>query len=313
MNILTFFRDRRAARASKLYDEAQNLIESRRFEQALPIARKLRKLHHSSAFEIEGLAYAGLDRHEDAVRVLREGLTLAPAAFPNWMLLGSCLSDLERYDEALLAYDRAEACEGADRSVVNLNRSIVASRRNDYEGALRYLANLQYESREMELRAMAHRVDALHHLARNDEAEDVGVRTLNVWRDAKEDVGKGDIGAIASCVAMIRLERGDDREQLLAFAIGWWQRTRHKELLWTIREIRSERSGNAKHYNLLLHAPGVYLNVDAVADSPQEALAFARELEPEDFAIDEVKTIGPKPEEPKGIYFVSGRVFYKEE
>jgi hypothetical protein len=136
------------------------------------------------------------------------------------------------------------------------------------------MANLQYDSREMELRAISQRVNALHNLGRNDEAEDLGIRTLNVWRDANEEEGK--------------------------------------KLLWTIREIRAERSTEAKHYTLRLHAPGVYVGVDAVADSPEEALAFARELEPEDLAINHVKTIGPKPDEPKGIYFVSGRVYYKE-
>jgi hypothetical protein len=174
------------------------------------------------------------------------------------------------------------------------------------------MANLQYDSREMELRAISQRVNALHNLGRNDEAEDLGIRTLNVWRDANEEEGSGDIASIANIVAIIRLARGDDRAQLLAFAIDWRKRTRDKKLLWTIREIRAERSTEAKHYTLRLHAPGVYVGVDAVADSPEEALAFARELEPEDLAINHVKTIGPKPDEPKGIYFVSGRVYYEE-
>jgi len=312
MNLLTFFRDRREARASKLYDEGWELIEERSFGDALKIGRKLRKLNFIGAFEIEGLAYAGLDRHGDAVRVLREGLALAPAAWPNWQLLGSCLSDLQRYDEALLAYDRAEACEGSDLSQIDLNRAIVASRQNDHERSLQLLDKIRdYESREIQLRAISQRVRALHGLGRDGEAEDLGTRTLNVWRDASEDEGQNAVASIASEIALIRQRRGDDRKELLAFAIDWWQRTRNESLLWTIREVRMERSINAKHFNLRLHAPGVYLGVDAVADSPEEALAFVRELEPEPFAIDDVKSVAPA-DQPKGIYYVSARVFYEE-
>jgi tetratricopeptide (TPR) repeat protein len=175
VKLLSLFDFRREKRARRLYDEARELIDSYGYEEALEIGRKLRKLNYSGAFEIEGLAYSHLDRNEDAVRVLREGLTLAPGVFQNWLLLGSCLSNLRRYDEAMLAYERAEACEEADASLVDLNRAIVSARREDREGTLRYLDRITgYESSGMRYRTLDLRVDALHGLGRVSEAEDLG-------------------------------------------------------------------------------------------------------------------------------------------
>jgi len=230
-NVLSFFTRRRQRRAERLYNEGHKALDAHDFENALTIGRKLRKVRYSGAYEIEGLAYIGLDRHEDAVRVLREGLALAPAAWPNWLLLGSCLSDLERYSEALNAYDRAYACDGAD------------------------------------------------------------------------------IGSIACKVGELRLARGED---VLAFAIDSWRRTRHAPLLALIREARPLRSDRAHYFRLLLHGTRFYQSVDVVADSPEEALSFVIELDPEHVVIDEATAVEPRPLDRKGVYRMMGRTYYEE-
>jgi tetratricopeptide (TPR) repeat protein len=328
MKILSFLDRRRRKRAETLYDEARELLDSRLNDKALAIGRKLRKLRYSGAFEIEGLAYSGLDRNEDAVRVLREGLALAPDAWPNWLLLGSCLSNLGRYDEALLAYDRANACAGADRSAIDLNRAIVAMRREDYASVLRHLEGIYITDPDMRFRVIACRVTALRGLGRVAEAEDLGSRTLNEWRDTNDTAGKADAGDIALEVGEMRLERGEDRNVLRSFAIDWWRATRRQSLLWLIRELLPRRSGGSQYFRLMLHgtispesglavdARGFYGSVDVVADSPEEALALLVEIDPPEagvaLTIEETTVREPRPEEPKGVYAVRGRAFYKE-
>ena len=326
MNILTFFRDRSHQRALKLYDEARELVDNGIYEEALKIGRKLRKLRYSGAFEIEGLAYSGLDRNEDAVRVLREGLAIEPSVWLNWLLLGSCLSNLGKFEEALLAYDRAQACPYADRSVIELNRAIVASRRQDYATALRHLDNIGgHESAGMRLTAIECRVTALHALGRDAESEDLGARTLNEWRDSNSDDGQRWVGEIAFVVGDIRRVRGEDRDRLLGDAIAWWRATHHDTLLWLIRELQGRRSPDSQYFRLMLHgrfssedaARGFFTTADVVADSVEEALALLLEIDPfetdAEVTIKEATAVEPRPNDTKGVYWQAGRVYYKKE
>jgi tetratricopeptide (TPR) repeat protein len=323
--LTAFLGRRREQRTMKLYGEGREFIDSFDHERALKIGRKLRKLRYSGAFEIEALAYSGLDREEDAVRVLREGLELAPQAWPNWILLGSCLSNLHQYDEALVAYDRARACEGADLTSIDFNRAILAWRRKEFAEALRLLDTLPpAEREEFRLRVISLRVEVLHALGRDAEAEALAVATLN---EVESDEEPREIGKIAAVLTALRRKRGDGRAQLCADAIRWWRRERHSALLSEIRELHSARSPAAQYFRLVIggvisessplreDADGFFVKVDAVADSPEEALAYYRELEDVEaaFSIDESEVIQPAPNDPKGVCWMSGRVFHERE
>jgi tetratricopeptide (TPR) repeat protein len=328
MDILSFFDFRGRRRAKKLYAEARELVENGSYEEALAIAQKLRELRYSGAYEIEGLAYAKRGNNEEAVRVLREGLELAPGVWLNWMLLGSCLSNLGRYDEALLAYDRAAACEHAEPPVIALNRAIVAGRQGDYEAALRQLDTVhEYESVTMRLRATGTRIDTLHHLGREAEAEDLASRTLHEWRDSNATEGKVDIGEIAILLGQMRLERGENPERLRREANDWWRLTRHEPLLWLIRDLRPLSSPDGQYFRLVLQgkftperaaeldAQGFFASVDVVAGSVEEALALYLELEGAEegleVTVEEAEALEPRPGGRIGVYGAQGRVYYK--
>ncbi len=305
-------------RAKKLYGKARALLDSGAYEEALAIGAKLRRLHYSGAFEIEALAYSALDRDEDAVRVLREGLELAPSVWLNWHLLGNCLSNLHRLDEAMSAYDRAEACPKVDLAIVNLNRAIVAARRQDHAAALRYLERELPDTPQTRLRAGSMRVAALHGLGRDAEAEELGSRILAEWRDAPPNA---DFADVVFELADIRRERGEDRQMLRAWVVETWRATGHERLLWLIRELRLRRSPDSQYFRLLLHGKtasggGFYRSVDVVADSPEQALAFLLEIDPAEpdveLTIEEATALEPRPNDPQGLYAGSVRVYYEE-
>lgn len=331
MNLITAFLDRRREqRTRKLYEEAHELLDGGSYEEALKFARKLRKVRYSGAFEIEALAYSALEQYDDAVRVLREGLALAPAAWPNWMLLASTLSDLKQYDEALLAYDRAQACSGSDRNVIDYNRGIVAWRQKKPQEALRLFDGvLSYPDPEFGLKVVAARVGVLHDLGRDAEAEDLGVRTLNAWVDTESEYGSEQIGATASVVTAIRRKRGDNPLKLRTEAIEWWRRTNHDELLWEIRELQNRRSPDAQYFRMAIEAVlteetvelfggeanAFHRKIEVIADTPEEGLEYYKELEFLDatFSVGETENLGRHPESPKGVYWLAGRILYKEE
>jgi len=318
VGILSLF-NRGGKRAKQLYAAARDLIDEGRFEDALAIARKLRKLSYSGAYEIEGMAYAGLDRHEDAVRVIREGLQYAPNVWLNWHLLGNCLSDLGRFDEAMTAFDRAAACSGADISYVNLNRAVAAVRAGDHASALTWLDGVHSES--LRAATISTRISALRGMGRSDEALDLAMRTLREWTDTGRAADEGPMGAIAASAAGIRRENGESPLLIRNFAIDYWRATRNVQLLWLIRDVMPQVSTVAKYFRILIHVQtsdttGYYTAADVVADDQDEAMRFVREIEDldgtDDVNMDEVTDLGTSPD-PKGVYALRGRTYYRED
>jgi tetratricopeptide (TPR) repeat protein len=313
VTLLSFFARRRDKRGTALFHRALALLEDTQYDDALAVARKLRKLGHSGAYDIEGRAYSALGRDEDAVRVLREGLQRAPGVWINWSLLGTALSNLGRYDEALLAFERALACQGSDPDVCELNRAIVYIRSGDFDAVLRHLDRVQaYVDDSMRRRAASLRVKALHELGRDDEAKDLGMRTLREWRDVGAPEEEGDIGEIMLILAQIGLARGEDREPWRMTAIESWRATRHKPLLRLIRDLRPERSPHAQYFRLILHGERYITGADVIADSAGEALQLYIDLSGEDVTIESEKLLERRPNEIKGVYSVRSRIYYDE-
>jgi tetratricopeptide (TPR) repeat protein len=332
MKLLSFFQHRSGKRADILYQSARAMLDEHEYEDALVVARKLRKLHHSGAYEIEGLAYSGLDRTEDAVRVLREGVGEAPGVWLNWHLLANCLSDLGQYDEAMQAYERAEGCVEADHSIIDLNRAVVASRQEAHLSVLAHLNRIEsYQDEEARLSATKMRVSALRGLGRVAEAEELGKKTLREWRDANEGDAKEIVGNLAGILCDLTVARGEDREAVRERAIEWWRLTRFDGLLAPIRELRPRRSPAAQYFQLKLNGevtPGSafaaeiggagYLTAaHVVADSEEEALALYIELNPPaagvTLMIRQAEILESQPNDLKGVYFAHiGIVIYGE-
>lgn len=323
MGILSFWAHRSRKRALRLYDEAWERLSAHAYHDALAIARKLRKLRFSGAYEIEGRAYMALEQHDDAVRVLSEGVKIAPSVWINWLLLGSSLSNVGRYDDALHAYDRAASCERADVDNIEVNRAVVKMRQHDQSAALDHLDRVaKYESESARLYAVALRVTCLRELGREAEAEELGGRTLREWRNNDVENGKEAIGEIARELGTIRHARGENVMLLRAQAMDWWRATHNDRLLWLIRELRPVRSPRARFYRLLVCARipsggGFFKNIDAVADSPEEALALYIELDPPDegveLEIEEAKVLEERPDDVKGVYSAAmGRIYFPD-
>ena len=64
-----------------------SLLDEHRFADALKVGRTLKKLRHSSAFEILALSYVGSNKLSMAIAVLEEGITKAGRVWILWELL----------------------------------------------------------------------------------------------------------------------------------------------------------------------------------------------------------------------------------
>lgn len=310
-------------RAEKLAQKGYDLVEAGEFDQALEVAGELDRLQYSAGFEIAALAHAGKGDLAAAVRVLEEGVEKAPDAWLNWQLLGNYRSDLKLSAEAGRAYGRALECPGVSRSSVRLNQAILAKRTGDHSAALRLAGEV--DDPELKLWAASVRVETLAAMGERQEAERLGLQALS---EAGGDADANRLGSIAATVARIRLERGDPKGDVRAFAVqGLEWEPGNADLLTIIRNIDGLYSETAQYYRLLIRgdipedgpmageAEGFYSNWHVVADSPEEAVDLIRTIDhPAAFlSVEEWEVVEARPRDLKGVYWRSGRVYFEGE
>lgn len=315
----------RRYRSTRLERKARELLEGGDFDAALEVARKLEGLRYTGAFEIAALAHMGRGEVEAAVDVLERGLTLAPAVWINWQLLGNCLSDLQRYAEAGSAYARALACPHVWADSVRLNQAILASRQGLHEEALVCLERVQ--DRALAPQALGAKLRALADLGRHREV----IIEANAAIAAAEEP-RGEAWARAAA-RRLRSEGvlGTDDASLRAHAVEALDQHHagSAELLDLIRELhaiaRDSETGCYRvtvavdipdSHRLRADAAGYFVVAHVAANSPDEAFVFARELEGPDLApnatLESCEPVEPFEGTGKGVYHRTGRIFYKE-
>ena len=273
------------ADAQAIYDEGMQLLQDGDVEGALAKAARLEELRFSGAFELAALAHLQRGETAEAAAVLERGVGLAPDVWLNWQLLGNARSDLGRFDEAAAAYDRAADCSEAYVPSIDLNRAVLALRRGDDEEA-RDRSGALLEVDDEALAASAHAT----------------------WIGARARLGE-DAAALAGELTE-KIQESDSASS---------------QQLWQLRELVGRSSPNARAWRLVLHAQpglmlvaedvlGAYTCVDVVADTPEEGAALVRPLVAEElvakFEVDEVEDLGPRAEDPCGVYALRGFTFY---
>ena len=127
--------------ANGLMDDARALLANRRFRKAWKVGLRLHRLRYSGAYEIRAKAFEGLGRSATALALLRRGVRRAPNAAMLWSLFGEALSEAERYDEALIAFETGQGVDGnPNQAIFRGNRALVLVRAGRLEEAKAMLA-----------------------------------------------------------------------------------------------------------------------------------------------------------------------------
>ena len=321
----------RRKRCESLDRKGRDRIREGEFDEALDIAAQLESLRYSGAFEIAALAHVGRGELESAVSVLRRGVAVAPDVWLDWQLLGNCLSDLKRYDEAQAAYERALACPGSSPDSVGLNQAVLAGRRDRPSAALTLLDTLQDPALAAPAREV--RISALQDLERLDEALALAEAALE-GGPPEDAEGAARWDRIAAKAGRIRLALNLDTADVRRWAVRSLRlASSGGALLRLLRELTPLSSLAARRFELIVQgaiplrsplrkqAAGYFVTYQVTAETPERGLELIRELEesedPRDSAnlsIDSAKDLGPGPGEPIGVTWRSGgRAFYERE
>lgn len=319
------------AKANRLMQEAYAHLEAYNTERAEKLGKDLVKMSFSGGYEVLALAYAQDDKMDEAISVLQEGVDRFPHVWLLWQLLGNLHSDLEEFDKAHRAYERALALPDADHDSISLNMAIVFSRENRHQEALIKLQGVSEPDMMPHVHSL--KADCLVALERYDDALELAeesVAEIESNLDLAERSHDQLSRLYASIASVYKTAQKKDKKarEMVDEALRW--NKSNAVALRILRELNAVKSDkNSREYCISVegdwHEPfdgetnchSFVSKYTVVASSDKEALEFARELEPPLVRntlriIDSEKGIKVTKNELKGVYWRSSYFFFQE-
>ncbi len=311
--------------AENLMREGHRLLDEWEPDEAIEIGKKLKKLRHSSAFEILALAYAQKDQIARAIKILQEGTKKAPDVWMLWQLLGNYYSDEKRFSDCQDAYRRALQCPQVNADSVHLNLAIALEREEKYREAIEFLDLVSPDHPEAFLRAQVARIGNLNRTKRHGEALECAKKLEE--RGFPEDFPDEQLAAFHSEYGEAIWEVKRDRSTALDHAWKALNFRRGEPLaLWLIREIEGKFSASSKYFRITVEGEwegaigddpelqGFFTTFDVVAESAGEAFEMVKPFEPpairDKLRIESCEELEAHPGDPIGVYRVTGRAFF---
>lgn len=310
-----------------LLEQAYNLIQQGDAEQAIIVGNQLLENRHARGFEIIALAYEQQGRSSEAIAVLREGVSKVPGAWPLWELLGNLYSDAEEFQESHNAYQKAMGCSNVDGDSVNYNYAILLKRMGKHDEASALCDRIAGADLKNKVRVL--KLSVLNAQKKYPDVIRLGtllIDELNSIADLPEE-DMQDLARAYAEVGRAHWEGQYNREA--AWENAWkaleWDRSENSAL-WLVREIINRKSATSKWLKLVVEGkwhfpidpekapPGFITTYEVVADSPEDALAFAQDLEPLEvrasMKLDTFEDLGSYPDNQQGVYWRSAYGFY---
>lgn len=311
----------------QLLDQAYAALEEGNADQAVALGNQLLEHRHARGFEVIALAYELQGRYQEAIDVLKDGVSKVPGAWPLWELLGNLYSDSEETAEAHKAYQKASQCQGADTDSINYNYAILLKRENKFDQAWELTDKIQ--SGELTLKVQTLRLSLLRSMRRYEEAVQQGNRIIGEIL-GQEDLPEESMQELARTYAELGRAYWEGKgDRQLAWENAWkaleWDRA-DPGALWLVREIIGRKAAGSHHWKLIVEGrwhfplepdkppPGFITTYEVVAETPETALVYAQDLEPvevrQSMKLDNCEDMGAAPDENQGVYWRSGYGFY---
>lgn len=315
--------------ARELMDKGYGYLRSNEIGRAKKVAKKLLNMHFSGGYEIMAHAYEYEGNRQKALQTLKEGVRNVPQVWVLWLQLGNLQSDLGMHENAMKSYERALKCPGAQSDSIAYNQAISLHRQERHDEALAKLDTLLDE--ELALPKAGLTCTILNAAGRHAEVIETGGNWLaNRAAIAPSDKHSFEIATLHVEVAIAFMKGKSDNQSAMSHIHNalWFDKT-HTAALRMMRELNNQESAAARHYWIIARGtwsspleeseelPSFYSTYEVVADSPDDALEYIRQLEPDDvrdcMAVEEWKELEACPDMLKGVYTRTGYCFFPKE
>ena len=290
-----------------------------RLDRSEEVATELEGRRASVGFELRAHARLHAGDPAGAITALEAGTAAAPGNWVLWQLMGNCCSDVEDFERADAAYERAAGIDEADVDSIALNRAVMASRSGGPSAGLAALD--AYEPVHLAQRHAALASEYLRELGRTQEAL---ARAKVALDQAREDQDDARALLLVQCSHALR-EMNRRREARAAAETAHSIERGHPEALHALRLLDPEER-DPEHVPLRVlvrgvwpfregtPAQGFFTTYHAVAHDAEDALERARLLEPAEIrdtlVVEEFEVIDGDADAPPGIYGMSGLSFF---
>lgn len=307
-------------------DEGFQALEFYDTKKAIKIGKKLKRLKHTSAFEILALAYADDEKIKKAISILEEGVKVAPTIWRLWQLLGNYRSDNEEYDKAQICYQKALECPTASTNSIRYNSAIAYFRKEQYLDAENQInlikldeMNGEEEEQSLALSIYSQHISILNQLKKYQEALKIASQVLKQkWNERCT----GELASFYTSHADTLWLSGNEKDALSFLWKSIKLNHKNSDTLYLIRQIENKSSNTGKYYHILLEGvwskalqdncekQGFFINYYVVAENLDQALTFIKRIEPKEYyssiSINEYEILEEDCNDLLGIYEVDG-------
>ncbi len=306
----------------RLVSDAYAALDDDDIGRAMELAALLLETRHARGFEIMALALEKQDRLEDAIELLRKGVSAVPEAFPLWELMGNLYSKERDFESAETAYVTALACPGSNSASISYNMAVMLRHSGNPEQA--YSIAIAIEDPILAVKVNTLLVSLLNSMQKYEDAAELANMLISEIM-ALEELGDEDMKDLAQVYAELgrAIYLGSGNKQG-AFESAWksleWERS-EPTALWLVRELIGRKSPDSRWFQLEVEGswyfaleqgkspPKFRVTYDIVADNIEEAMMFSKHLEPpeirESMQIKTVSDRGSHSNYTQGLYWRS--------
>jgi predicted Zn-dependent protease len=301
-------------------------INNSETEKAINIGKKLKKMRHTSAFEILALAYLNDDKTKKAIKILKKGVDIAPDLWILWQLLGNTYSDINKFNHAQRCYQKAIECDENDRNSILYNSALAYARNGDNDQYEKQISRISLQ--ELHER---NRFDLLLHVV----SENISIFLKKGFHSKARKLAEQYIN-----IDIVKSEYYSEYSNLLAlYAESLWRLNEthtavkylheavmldklNSKAIWLFRELDNISSETAKYFNILVRGewpepfegesikPGFFTSYKVVAENLNHALDFIKKFEsPETYnsiKVEESEILDANPKVLLGVYETTG-------
>ncbi len=308
----------------QLIKEAYELIDSYDYKGALRIGRKLKRLRHTSAFEIMALAYAENGKLKKAIKVLEKGVNIAPDLWILWQMLGNYRSDNGDFQGASEAYDKGLQTPNPDKDSLHLNIAVAHGRQELHDQAEQALLKIpQNAASDIRTRADAQLSVLFNKRGEHDHACQIALASLKANQEIEPQVASMLEAEVAR--ANFSLDKKPQATEHILKAVQLNRSNTTAMVL--LREIDTVNSSDVRLRRIMVEGRrsdpysdnktvGFFTSYIVAANSQDDAMEFIKRFESEEnhdtLRVEENVELDSCAGEYAGIYSTSGYIYFDE-